>query len=34
MDAGPVRTYLGVPLYRPKVAFFEFSSCEAASFSS
>ena len=22
------RTYLGVPLYRPKVAFFEFSSCE------
>ncbi len=28
MDAGPVRTYLGVPLYRPKVAFFEFSSCE------
>ena len=28
MDAGHVRTYLGVPLYRPKVAFFEFSSCE------
>jgi len=24
----PARTYLGVPLYRPKVAFFEFSSCE------
>ncbi len=23
-----VRTYLGVPLYRPKVAFFELSSCE------
>ncbi|MBI4848767.1 MAG: NADH:ubiquinone oxidoreductase [Nitrospirae bacterium] len=22
------KTYLGVPLYRPKVAFFEFSSCE------
>jgi coenzyme F420-reducing hydrogenase gamma subunit len=22
------RTYLGVPLYRPKVAFFDFSSCE------
>jgi len=22
------RTYLGVPLYRPKVAFFEFTSCE------
>ncbi len=22
------KTYLGIPLYRPKVAFFEFSSCE------
>lgn len=26
--AQTVRTYLGVPLYRPKVAFFELSSCE------
>lgn len=25
---GEVRTYLGVPLYQPKVAFFEFTSCE------
>jgi len=23
-----VKTYLGIPLYRPKVAFFDFSSCE------
>lgn len=23
-----VRTYLGIPLYSPRVAFFEFSSCE------
>src|SRR4030066_460653 len=22
------KTYLGIPLYRPRVAFFEFSSCE------
>ena len=22
------RTYLGVPLYRPRVAFFDFTSCE------
>ncbi|GBD95684.1 MAG TPA: NADH:ubiquinone oxidoreductase [Nitrospirae bacterium] len=30
MEAGETgtRTYLGVPLYRPRVAFFEFSSCE------
>ncbi len=29
MPAGQtVRTYLGVPLYKPKVAFFELSSCE------
>lgn len=23
-----VRTYLGVPLYKPRVAFFELTSCE------
>lgn len=27
-EAKPVRSYLGVPLYRPRVAFFELSSCE------
>ncbi|PKL51601.1 MAG: NADH:ubiquinone oxidoreductase [Nitrospira bacterium HGW-Nitrospira-1] len=27
-DLKPVRTYLGMPLYRPKTAFFELSSCE------
>ncbi len=28
MAESRTRTYLGVPLYRPRVAFFEFSSCE------
>lgn len=27
-DPKPQRTYLGMPLYRPKTAFFELSSCE------
>ena len=27
-DPKPARTYLGMPLYRPKTAFFELSSCE------
>ena len=27
-EKGAVRAYLGVPLYRPRVAFFDFSSCE------
>ncbi len=27
-EVQPVRNYLGVPLYRPRVAFFELSSCE------
>lgn len=27
-DLKPERTYLGIPLYRPKTAFFELSSCE------